>query len=89
MPLGRTKWFKFNGKRQFMIYAHGVENIKAIKESTEAFLVVNINVDLELHAERIKYIFMSRDKVTDQYKNMLKDSNLNCSVTLIGWMTKE
>jgi len=57
---------KLNGKNQLMVYADDVNmlwgNVHTIKEEAEALLVAIMEIELEVNADKTKYMIMSRDK---------------------------
>jgi hypothetical protein len=61
---------KLNGTHQLLIYADDVNtlgvSVHAIKKNTEALVVASKKIDLEVYAERIKHVVMSRDQNAGQ-----------------------
>jgi nitrous oxide reductase len=57
---------KLNGTHQLLVYADDVNmlggSIRDIEKNTEAFVVINKEICLEVNAEKTKYMVMSRDQ---------------------------
>jgi hypothetical protein len=69
---------KLNGTHQLLVYADDVNilggSIHAIKKNTEAFVVASKEIDLEVNAEKTKYMVMSRDQNAGQNHNIKTDN---------------
>jgi hypothetical protein len=61
---------KLNGTHQLLVYADDVNilggSIPTIRKNTEILVIANKDVDLEVNAEKTKYMVMSRDQNTRQ-----------------------
>jgi len=57
---------QLNGKHQLLVYADGVNilggSIHTVKENAETLVVASKEIGLEVNADKIKYIVMSRDQ---------------------------
>jgi hypothetical protein len=64
---------KSNGKYQLVLYADDVnlvgDNIDTIKKNTETLVDANKEVDLEVNAEKTKYMLLSRHQNAGQNHN--------------------
>jgi hypothetical protein len=65
---------KLNGTHQLLVYAAVVNilggSIHSIKKNTEALVVANKEIGLEVNAEETKYMVMSRDQNAGQNHNI-------------------
>jgi hypothetical protein len=65
---------KLNGTHQLLVYADDVNIlgriIHAIKKNTEALVVTNKEIGLEVNAEKTKYMVMSRNQNAGQNHNI-------------------
>jgi hypothetical protein len=81
MPLGafrqtRKEGLKLNGTHQLPIYADVNildGSIHTIKKNTEALIVDSKEIGLEVHAEKTKYMVMSRDQNAGKNHNIKID----------------
>jgi hypothetical protein len=76
---GNKEGFELNGTHQFLVFADNVNmlggNVNIIKKNTEVVLHAGKEVGLEAHAEKTKYIFMSRYQTAGQI-HYIKVANL-------------
>jgi len=60
---GKPRWLELNGTHQLLVYADDVKmlggSIHTIKKNTKASVVMSKETDLEVNANKIKYMFMS------------------------------
>jgi hypothetical protein len=65
---------KLNGTHRFVVYADDVNilggSIQSKKKNAEDLVIASKEIGLEVHAERNKYIFMSRNQNAGQNHNM-------------------
>jgi hypothetical protein len=65
---------KLNGTHQLVVYADDVYilggSIHAIKKNTKVLVVASKEIGLEVNAEKIKYMVMSRDQNAGQNHNI-------------------
>jgi len=75
---GKPGWMKLNGTHQLLVYADDVNildgSIHTLKENTEALVVASMEIGLEINANKIKYIVMSRDQKSRQ-SHIIKTDN--------------
>jgi hypothetical protein len=69
---------KLNGTHQLLVYADDVNvlggSTHAIKKNTEALVVANKKIGLEVNAEKTKYMVISRDQNSGQNHNIKIDN---------------
>ena len=67
-----------NGRHQLLVYADGVNilggSMHNMKENTEALIVSTKETELEVNADKTKYMVMSRDQSTGRSQNMKTDN---------------
>jgi hypothetical protein len=67
-----------NGTHQLLIYADDVNisggSVHTVKKNREALVVASKEIGLEVHAEKTKYIVMSRDQNAGQYHSIMIDN---------------
>jgi len=61
------------------------ENVNTIKTNTEALLVANWEVGLEMNAEKTKCMFVSHRQNIGQNKNFLIENPLKMSQSSSSW----
>jgi hypothetical protein len=65
---------ELNGTHQLLVYADDVnllgDNVNTITENTETLLEANKDIDLEINAEKTKYMIMSRHPNSGQNQNI-------------------
>jgi hypothetical protein len=65
---------KLNGTHQLLAYADDVnllgDNIDTIKKNTETLTDANKEVDLEINAEKSKYMLLSHYQNAGQYRDI-------------------
>jgi hypothetical protein len=65
---------KLNNTHQLLVYVDDVnvygQNVHTVKENTQASVVVRKESGLEIHAEKTKYMIMSRNQKAGQHHNM-------------------
>jgi hypothetical protein len=69
--------FELNGAHQLLVYADINlldEDIRAIKQNTEALVAVNKEIGVEVNAEKTQYMVMSRDQNAEHSHNIKIDS---------------
>ena len=70
---------KLDGTQQLLVYADDVNwaeaYIHTIKKSTEALVVANKEIGLEVNADKTKYIVMTRDQNAGQSCNKKNDNS--------------
>jgi hypothetical protein len=61
---------KLNGTHQLLVYADDVNilgwSVHTIRKNTEALVIANNEIGLEVNAEKTKYMVMSRDQNAEQ-----------------------
>jgi hypothetical protein len=70
---------KPNGTHQLLAYADDVNilggSIHAVKENAEALVIAAKEIGLEVNADKIKYMVMSRDQNSGQTHSMKTDNS--------------
>ena len=70
---------KLNGTHQLLVYADDVNilggSVHTAKENAEAFIVASKEIGLEVNADKIKYLVMSRDQNVGQSHTMKTDDS--------------
>ena len=65
---------KLNGTHQLLAYADDVNilggSVHTVKENAEALIVASKEIGLEVNADKIKYVVMSRDQNAEQSQSM-------------------
>jgi hypothetical protein len=73
---GKQKELEFNGTRQLLVYADGVnmmdENINTIKKTPKSLLHYSREDGLEVNTKKTKYMVKSRRKNSGQNHNLLR-----------------
>jgi hypothetical protein len=68
-----------NGTHQLLVYADDVnllgDSVNTIKGNSETLLETIRDIDLEINAEKTKYIIMSRDTNSGQNQNMITNES--------------
>jgi hypothetical protein len=66
--------FKLNGTHQLLVYADDVNilggSVHTVKENTEALVVASKEIELEVNADKNKYMVMSLDQNAGRSHNM-------------------
>ena len=69
---------KLNGTHQLLVYADDVNilggSVHTIKKNSEALIMANKEIGLELNADKTKYMVMSRDRNAGRSHNMKIDN---------------
>ena len=70
---------KLNGTHHLLVYADNVHilggSVHTIKENTEALVVTSKEIRLEVNADKIKYMVMSRDQKAGQSYGVKSDNS--------------
>jgi hypothetical protein len=70
---------KLNGKHQLLVYTEDVNilggSVHIRKKNTEALVVASKEIGLEVNADKIKYLVMSRDQNAGRIHNIKTDNN--------------
>jgi len=70
---------KLNGPHQLLAYADDVNilggSIRAVKENAEALVLAVKEIGLEVHANKTKYMVMSRDQNAERTHSMKNDNS--------------
>jgi hypothetical protein len=65
---------KLNGTHQLLVYADDInllgDSVNAIKENTKTLLEASRDIGLEINAEKMKYMIMSRHPSSEQNQNI-------------------
>jgi len=70
---------KLNGTHQLLAYANDVNilggSIHTLKKNSEAFVAATREIGLEISADKIKYMVMSRDQNTGRIHSVRMDNS--------------
>ena len=70
---------KLNGTHQLLVYADGVDilggSVHIAKKNTDALEFASKEIGLEVNADKIKYMLMSRDQKAGRSHNIKIDNN--------------
>jgi len=83
---------KLNGTHHILVYADDVNilggRVHTIKENTEALVVARQETGLEVNADKIKYMVMSRDQNSGRSHSMKIDNSSFESVEKFKYLGK-